>query len=279
MSASRSSGVVVVACLLLLLSASGGVAGPCCIVIVPPPPSPPPKDSLSASFGEIYAQLPLFAAIEKNLFGTLKVTIERAQFAEAATKVASGRGVVGVGPINKIAEFNSKSNTLVQIAAVLIDRPDYALFTRQAGPDRLAQLTGQEIGIPAIGSLEHLYALKAVRAGGLPEAAVRFAVAPSWANPSTKALADLKQGKVAAVPLFLGFASSKYQLRQLQGAPVTLPSWVAYVGPITLGEELNEVIQFIKALQQGLTLVNQDRSMVNSILSKQFRLSDDVSVR
>jgi ABC-type nitrate/sulfonate/bicarbonate transport system substrate-binding protein len=265
----------ILATVFLLSFVPNGLAGPCCIVVVPPPPPPSAKESQSASFGEIYAQLPLLVSLEKRLFGTLKVTIERTQVSDAVARAISTRGVVGIAPINRLAELNGKSNLPAQVIAVAIDRPDYNLFTRSGGPATVEQLRGKEIGIPGVGTLEHLYVLKTLRAGGLSESAVRFAVEPSWGNPSAKLLPALKTGKIAAAPLFLGFMSSKYDLGQIRQPVVKLPSWVIYAGPQTLREESAEVQQFLRGLQEGLKSTHTDKSTVKSILSREFKLSDD----
>lgn len=269
MSPNRTCIIAVGAVLLVLASSVRAVADPCCIVLVPPV-SPPP--STTPPSGQVYASLPLFAGLERSTFGSLRVEIRRQPFAQSVTTVASEQGAVGLAALTTLAAHIAKSQAKLEIAAVMIDRPYYALYTEATN---IGDLKGKTIAIPGIGSLAHLFVIEALRTAGLSPKDVKFiALRPA------QVLAAMEGVGVDAAPLPIGyeFAPIKVKLKPLNlPKAFTLPSWVLYASLATLDKEAKELAQLIKGLTEGLSIIRRDTDLTRNILAKQFEITDRVA--
>ncbi len=270
MSANRGWITILLAGLVLLTSSTPAASDPCCIITVPPVTPPPPDSGSSLPPEEIYAQLPLFAAIEKQAFGSLRVTIVRASLGEGLARVIAAQGTLGLAPLNTLALQKEKPARGLEIAAVMINKPYYALYTSQPGTRTVGDLKGKQISIPSEGSLAHLYTIDALRAAGLSEKDVKFVtMSPEVTNVAVLA------GKAGAVPLFIGTEVAEPRFRQIVGPkPNALPSWVLYASSLTLDKEGKEVAQLIKGLTEGIRIAKTDKELVRTILARQFKISD-----
>jgi hypothetical protein len=163
-SANNFSRIALLLAFFITIPCFNAMSDPCCIIVVPPPP-PPPKESEPplAFFGSIYATLPIEFAIRSRSFASnLKVDVQRAVFSEAVGIVIGTLGALGVAQIDTLARFKADTQAEVEIAAVLVNRPYFSIYTIAAGPKTISQLKGQRIAISS--GLDQLFAAEALRA-------------------------------------------------------------------------------------------------------------------
>ncbi len=255
---------------LLLMSPNRAASDPCCIIIVPPPPPPPPPSAVKVPtrVGEIAAQLPLFAAVERRLFPrAVNVTFRRAPFREAVDMVLQNRGALGVGTVNAVAVYKSSTRASLEIGAVMVKRADFALYARPGGPTKLADLQGKTVGVPAVGDCQNLFINEALRRAGISKDKVTFlAVGDSGVTA-------VSAGRVDAVPLPVGAEASLPELRQIE-LPLTLPSWVLYSSSATLSAEAKEVADLFVGISRAVEILRTDPALTRLILQREFNVSD-----
>lgn len=272
MSANRAWLVAILTGLWLLVSPSSVVADPCCIVVVPPviPPSPTPDAAPPPPHGQIYSQLPLFAGKERGTFGALKVDIARLPLNEGIAMVTSTQGALGLATLNALAVHKAKTGADLEITAVMISRPDYALYSSEGGPSTVGHLKGKQVAIPSRGSLAHLFTIEVLRTVGLSEKDVNFLTGPSDAMTML-----VLGGKADAAPLFVGAELAQPKLKQIPlPKPIRLPSWTLYASSGTLDKDTREVAQLVKGLIDGIRIVKKDSELTRRILAQQFNITD-----
>lgn len=269
--------------LLLLMSPIPAASEPCCIIVVPPPPSSPPpaakETGIWPSIIPIYPQLPLFAAIEKKMFeASLKVEVRRKSFREALNMVHYTQGSLGLTTINMLARYKVATEADIEVAAVTINRPYYAVYALASHPAMLKDLKGKAINISGKSVSELVYTIKALRSAGISEKDVKFVSITAAGPPNyIEAARALKSGMVQATTGFVGYEAIVPEIRLAQiETPKTImfPSWIIYANSRTLDKETKKVNQFIKGYTKGINVVKEDQQLVRRILEKQFNISN-----
>jgi ABC-type nitrate/sulfonate/bicarbonate transport system substrate-binding protein len=261
----------------VIVAASGiPVSGePCCVILVPPPPPPPsPPDkkepSPASSYGPIYAQLPLLAAIERRLFEGLDVTIQTRDSQTAIKEVSAKVGTLGIASISEIAGFQALAGAKVHVIGVAVNRADYGLFSGHAGPTSIVELKGHQIVVPASDESGRIYVAQVLETAGLREGDVKVVVQDRKAYDPAQLAKAFDRANSGATLAFDGFKWEKWgKVTQLTGpAAATIPLWVLYTSSETLAKEPKQVIQFIKGIDAGLKAVKGDPQLARTLLGR-----------
>src|SRR2546428_12758958 len=77
--------------------------------------------------------------------------------------VAATQGALGLNALNVLARYKAKTDASLEVAAVVIDRSTYDLYTKLAGSSKIPDLKGKRIAIPAVGTLAHIATIDAPR--------------------------------------------------------------------------------------------------------------------
>ena len=258
---------------VIVASTSTPVRGePCCIIVVPPqpPPSEKKEPAPASSYGPIYAQLPLLAAIERKLFGDLKVSIQTREVRNATKEVGQTLGTLGIGPISEVAAWNMQGGAKVQVIGVVVNRADYGLVSGLTGPTSIIGLKGQRIVVPASDELGRVYVAQVLRAAGLREGDVKVEVQDRSAFQPAVLVKAFDRADSGATLTFDGFKWETWgKVKRLTGpAAVTIPLWVLYSGSDTLLKEPKQVTQFLKGIDAGLKAVKGEPQLARSLLDR-----------
>ncbi|MGH8545843.1 MAG: ABC transporter substrate-binding protein [Gammaproteobacteria bacterium] len=252
---------------------------PCCIILVPsapPPPAPEEKGpDPTPSFGPIYAQLPVLAAVEKKLFIRVDVGIQVRESQRAIQEVSATTGTLGIAPISDIAAFNARPGAAkVLVVGVIVNRSTYGLFSSPTGAASIAELKGKNIAVPGFEPVGRLYLAQVLRGAGLAEKDVKIVVWDRTAfNPSTVSTA-FARGNIAATLAFDGFKwDPSAKVTRLTGpAAVVTPLWVLYSGLVTLSTETTHVARLINGINAGLRAVKGESKLARNLL-REFKVS------
>jgi ABC-type nitrate/sulfonate/bicarbonate transport system substrate-binding protein len=262
--------------LLMLIATIPVSSSPCCIVVVRPPPPKAPKaqkENLLPSHGWIYSQLPVLAAIEKELFdASLKMEIRPLPFHEAVALVQSKQGALGIDFLTTLATYIAQSGANLKVTSVNINQPYYALFTKPGGPEKLKDLKGKNIVVPQRSTLGYIFVVEALRLAGFNEKDIKFTHIPQRVARMTAFAA----GKFDAALLLTGDddVAKDYGLKQIEiPKPTKLPSWVTYTSSETLDKETEEINKFIKGVTKGINIVKENSKLTRNILKKQFKIT------